>query len=40
MSEIDLHAITRRLEIIKAESSQGGPRLQAVLDAGVLGIEA
>ena len=25
MSEIDLHAITRRLEIIKAESSQGGP---------------
>ena len=25
MTEIDLHAITRRLEIIKAESSQGGP---------------
>ena len=25
MSELDLHAITRRLEIIKAESSQGGP---------------
>ena len=24
MSEIDLHTITRRLEIIKAESSQGG----------------
>ena len=24
MTEIDLHAITRRLEIIKAESSQGG----------------
>ena len=57
MTEIDLNAITRRLEIIKAESSQGvsistpaevkaaaveqiGPRLQAVLDAGVLGIEA
>ena len=25
MTEIDLHAITRSLEIIKAESSQGGP---------------